>query len=75
VAAGSLGAGGRAVVAAAAVAVALVVILVGLPAGMPFELLFTTLAWASWVPNLLAAEWVVRATGFPAQENAGRRAA
>jgi uncharacterized membrane protein len=28
--------------------------------GLPFELGYPVIAWACWLPNLLAAEWIVR---------------
>jgi uncharacterized membrane protein len=31
-------------------------------AGIPFDAAYPVIAWLSWVPNLLAAEWFVRST-------------
>lgn len=29
-------------------------------AGVPFEIAYTIISWACWVPNLMLAEWIVR---------------
>lgn len=31
-------------------------------AGLPFELAYPVIAWSSWVPNLVVAEWLLRRT-------------
>jgi uncharacterized membrane protein len=33
--------------------------------GIPFEVAYPVIAWLSWVPNLLAAEWLLRQTQIP----------
>jgi uncharacterized membrane protein len=40
----------------------------GVIAGVPFEYAYPAIAWLSWVPNLLVAEWLVR------RRDTGRRA-
>lgn len=32
-------------------------------AGIPFEQAYPVIAWACWLPNLLVAEWIIRASG------------
>lgn len=47
-----------------ALALSAVTLRIGLPIGFgmgwPFEVFYPALAWVSWVPNLLVAEWMVR---------------
>jgi uncharacterized membrane protein len=45
-------------------------------AGIPFEIAYPIIAWAAWVPNLIAAEWFFnrarRAMGVLATENVSK---
>lgn len=34
----------------------------GIASGLSFETVYATVAWASWVPNALVAEWLIRRT-------------
>lgn len=40
-------------------------------AGIPFPVAYAAIAWLCWVPNLLVAEWIVRAT-TPARDERRR---
>jgi len=34
----------------------------GVASGVPFEIAYPVVAWLSWVPNLVAAEWLLRSS-------------
>ena len=44
-------------------------------ARIPFELAYPAIAWLCWIPNLLAAEWLLRRTpsAIPVRADAGAR--
>lgn len=52
-----------------ALALSAVTLRIGLPIGFgmgwPFEVFYPALAWVSWVPNLLVAEWLIRPKSKP----------
>jgi hypothetical protein len=33
--------------------------------GVPFEIAYPAIAWIAWVPNLVAAEFILRRTAAP----------